>query len=123
MTVLGTVLICLVLFLAVIFGVKGTLVRMSSGCCDSGDILKKTKVRDKVKAHYPYTAKVEIGGMSCRNCAVRIENALNAADGVWAKVDLTHKEATVRLKENFSDAQLAEPIRQAGYSVRKIIRV
>lgn len=123
MIFLATVVICLVLAAAFVLGVRKSVSRMSSGCCGAGDAPKRMRVKDKVRSHYPYAAKVEIGGMSCRNCAVRVENALNSVGGVWAKVDLEHKEAAVRLKENLSDEQLAEPIREAGYSVGKIVRV
>ena len=30
--------------------------------------------------------------MSCKNCAVKVENTFNSMDGVWAKVDLSKKE-------------------------------
>jgi Cu+-exporting ATPase len=44
----------------------------------------------------PKTARLEIEGMSCASCAVRVEKALNRLDGVEASVNYATDEATVR---------------------------
>ena len=67
------------------------------GCCGSGAVSPvKRRVADRDETHYPYTAVLTIDGMTCGHCAVRVENALNELNGVWAKVDLGGKTALVR---------------------------
>ena len=40
------------------------------------------------RAARPYTAVLQVDGMTCSNCVRRVENALNRLDGVWAEADL-----------------------------------
>ncbi len=119
---MATVIICLVLFFLVLLGIKNFLKRMSSGCCSGGDTLRRLPVHDKNQAHYPYTVMLKVDGMTCRNCAVRVENALNTLDGVWARVNLEDKTAVVCLKQDLSDEQLAAPVCRAGYTVLEVQR-
>lgn len=119
---MSTAILCLVILLFLIFGVKSTMTRLSSGCCGGGDVARKNPVKDKNKKHYPFAATLEIGGMSCRNCAVHVENALNGLDGVWAKVNLEKNTATVLMKSGLSDEQLTCPVAAEGYTVSGIHR-
>lgn len=66
------------------------------------------------------TKKIIIEGMSCGHCSGRVEKALNALDGVTAKVSLADKTATVQLSKEISDEQLRKTIEDAGYQVVKI---
>ena len=59
-----------------------------------------------------------IEGMSCMHCAGRVENALNAIEGVKAHVDLKKKRATV--ETDADDAVLIKAVEDAGYKVTKI---
>ena len=76
--------------------------------------------RERNKAHYPYTKILKIDGMSCGNCANRVENALNALDGVWASVDLGSQEALVRMKQPTDPELLKNAVRKQGYTVIRI---
>ena len=55
-------------------------------------------------------------GMHCQNCARRIENAFNAKEGFYAKVDLGKKTALVRSKREVPDEELKQVVRGLGYS-------
>lgn len=61
-----------------------------------------------------------IDGMSCEHCSGRVEAALNALDGVTAKVDLQAKTATVELSKEVSDEVLKKAVTDAGYEVESI---
>lgn len=121
MSAATAVLVLIVLF-AVVFGVRNFAKHMATGCCGGGDVPRRNRVKDRNRDHYPYAATLAIGGMSCRNCAVHVENALNSLDGVWAKVDLDANRATVLMKSQLGDAQLTSPVAAAGYTVRGIER-
>jgi copper chaperone CopZ len=94
------ILICLlVLALRHIINKAGT----GGSCCSGGRKMeKKVKVSDKNKANYPYIYKISIEGMVCAGCVRNVENAINSADGLWARVDLENKEVTVRAKREMS---------------------
>lgn len=81
------------------------------GCCGSGAVSPvKRRVADRDETHYPYTAVLTIDGMTCGHCAVRVENALNELNGVWAKVDLGGKTALVRMVQPLPEAVLRQAI-------------
>ena len=58
-----------------------------------------------------------IEGMSCGHCSARVEKALNALDGVTAKVDLEAKTASIETEGRASDEQLKAAVTDAGYDV------
>ena len=84
---MSTALICILLLVVAVFGIKSYMKRLAYGCCSSGG---------KDPSHYPYRRIMKVDGMSCDSCAVRVENALNSLEGVWARVDLKTKEADIR---------------------------
>ena len=61
-----------------------------------------------------------IEGMSCGHCSARVEKALNAIDGVSAKVDLEKKEAAIELSGTVDDAALKAAVEEAGYKVTEL---
>lgn len=58
---------------------------------------------------------ITINGMSCGHCQARVEAALNAIEGVEAKVDLNKKIAVVTLASDVSDEVLMNAVKEAGY--------
>ena len=119
---ISTAVICVILAVICIFSVKKYRKKLTSGCCGAGGegTVKKRRVSDRNKAHYPYTKILKIDGMSCGNCANRVENALNALDGVWASVDLGSQEALVRMKQSTDPELLKNAVRKQGYTVIRI---
>lgn len=117
-----TIIICLILIVIGIYAVISYKKRLSSGCCGASGqpSVKRVKVQDKDLSHYPHHKILKVDGMSCGNCTVRVENALNSLDGVWARVNLMEEEADLYLKQDVSDDVLREAVKSAGYTVYKI---
>jgi len=62
--------------------------------------------------------ELEIGGMTCASCAMRIEKKLNRLDGVAATVNYATEKASVTVPFGYdSDALIAE-VEKAGYTAR-----
>ena len=59
-----------------------------------------------------------IEGMSCAHCSARVENALNAIEGVQAKVELKKKRAIV--ETDVADDVLIKAVEDAGYKVTAV---
>ena len=59
---------------------------------------------------------LSIGGMTCGACVARIENKLNALDGVEARVNLASERARVRMPPGTSPAVVIERIESAGFT-------
>ncbi|WP_022933071.1 heavy-metal-associated domain-containing protein [Treponema bryantii] len=117
---MGTAIVIFVLAIIVVCAILSIRKRIKYGsaCCGTHDAApKKIKVKDKNKAHYPYTYNLNVDGMHCSNCARRVENALNSKDGVWAKVNLEKKSVLVRAKNSLEESELSKIISDTGYTV------
>ncbi len=66
------------------------------------------------------TKTMHIEGMACGHCSARVEQALNALDGVSATVNLEAKTAAVTLAHPVDDAVLSKAVTDAGYTVISI---
>ncbi|MFU0826765.1 MAG: hypothetical protein ACFWTJ_04375 [Lachnoclostridium sp.] len=63
---------------------------------------------------------IKIEGMTCSHCQARVEKALNAIQGVKAKVDLKKKAAVVSFDSDIDDTVFKDAITEAGYEVVSI---
>lgn len=114
------IIIPAILVVILVFSVYSYLhkLRHGGGCCGEHDAApKKVKVEDRNKQNYPYTVVLKVDGMTCANCARRVENALNSLPGTWATVDLGARQATVLLKAQPDPDALRQAVRDAGYLV------
>ena len=101
------------------FSIKGYIKKITHGCC-GGEI--EPNKRKKVNLdEYKISKIVNIEGMTCKNCAIHIENELNDLNEVYAKVNLKKKYAVVNMKNNLSDDIINNAVKKAGYSVLSII--
>lgn len=119
---ISTAIIVVILVLLCIHAVRSYAKKLRSGCCGSSGekAEKKVRVADRNKEHYPYQVSVEIEGMVCGNCAIRVENALNRMEGVWTKVDLSARQALIRSKQPIAEQTIRSEVRRLGYTVMKI---
>ncbi|MFL8888847.1 heavy metal translocating P-type ATPase [Helcococcus kunzii] len=62
---------------------------------------------------------LNIEGMSCEHCKLKVEEALNTV-GKNAKVDLANKSATVDVTEDVELKELEKAVEEAGYEVRGV---
>ncbi|GAB3747465.1 heavy metal translocating P-type ATPase [Microlunatus parietis] len=60
--------------------------------------------------------ELEIGGMTCASCAVRIEKKLNRLDGVSATVNYATEKAAITAPAGVEPATLIDVVQQTGYS-------
>ena len=114
-------IVVLVIAVFAVLVIKGYMKRLSSGCCGAGgDAQEKIKVADKNKAHYPYAATLTVDGMMCAACETRVENALNAIDGVWAKASSGAGRVDVLMKAPVDEDTLRKTINDLGvYTLMK----
>lgn len=95
--------------------------KLSSGCCGAGgDKEKKILPQDTDISSYPYLCRVGIEGMTCKNCAMRIENVFNKREGFYASVDFKNNTAEIRTKNPPTDFEIRSTIVGLGYSVVSI---
>ena len=117
-------IICIVLGLACVLGIVSYVKRLSHGCCgSSGDKVKRLKPQDTDRSHYPYCYQLKIDGMTCKNCAVRIENAFNGTGDYYAEVELSKRIGKVRAKAETAEAELRRVVARCGYSVVSVEQI
>lgn len=110
-------MLCLVIIAAIIvYSVISYRKKIAAGCCGaSADLVKKRKIADKNREHYPYHAVIKVDGMICGNCVRSVENALNCFGDVFARADLSKGSVDVLMKKDYSMEELYEALRAAGY--------
>ena len=120
-SIVSTVIICGILILICIFSVRSYMKKLKNGCCGSGgDSIKRIQPQDREVEHYPYIKRAAVEGMTCKNCAIRIENAFHRQEGFLVQVNLRHRCAVVRSKQPISDDTLRMTIQRLGYQVKNI---
>lgn len=62
------------------------------------------------------SVELEIGGMTCASCAMRIEKKLNKLDGVAATVNYATEKARVTVPAGYDPAQLIAEVEKTGYT-------
>jgi len=60
--------------------------------------------------------ELEIGGMTCASCAMRIEKKLNKLDGVEASVNYATEKAKVTVPAGYDPAMLIAEVEKTGYT-------
>lgn len=60
--------------------------------------------------------ELEIGGMTCASCAMRIEKKLNKLDGVTATVNYATEKAKVTVPDGYDAAALIAEVVKTGYT-------
>lgn len=63
---------------------------------------------------------IEIKGMNCQHCVAKVTKALNAIDGVEAKVDLKKKSAVVNFDKDIDDKVFIDAITGVDFEVVSI---
>jgi len=91
--------------------------KAKSSCCGTAETVLANKVEDTDESHYPYRYYVGIDGMSCSNCAARVENSINALGDTWAYVQLGRKRAEVLAKNEKSEADFVSALSSTDYTV------
>ncbi|WP_173921696.1 cation-translocating P-type ATPase [Agromyces sp. Marseille-P2726] len=59
---------------------------------------------------------LDIGGMTCASCAMRIEKKLNKLDGVTATVNYATEQARVEAPAGYDPAELIAEVEKSGYT-------
>ena len=113
------IIIIAILSVILLFAILRTVKHLKGGgCCSSGS----TTIRDKKTLTAPILGEkvLTIEGMSCENCEIRVQNALNRLDGILCKVNWRKKTAAVSYIAEISDEQLKETVEKLGYEVTSI---
>lgn len=115
------IILVLIVIIILIFALKGSMKHFNGeGACCGGNVNNKVKVDDKNISHYPYTITVYTEGMKCDGCKLKVENALNAKNGIYATANYHKNIVKVHMKENLSDEIITKVVEEAGYRVKSV---
>lgn len=120
-----TLIIIVVIAILMVFAVRHAyrVFSLKDDCCGGGPKAPKAKkvavvtVEDTDEANYPYSLDVKVKGMTCEKCVERVQNALNAQPGTWAKVDLASGAARILAKFAIDRDAIERAVEDAGYYV------
>lgn len=115
--IVSTVIISLIILVILVIGVRSMIRRATTGCCGAGDEVKPIYPQDRDLSHYPFRYRLQIQGMTCQNCAFRIQNAFHKQDGLYARVNRHKKEAVVSAKQPQTQEALSKIVTGLGYTV------
>ena len=115
------IILVLIVIIILIFALKGSMKHFNGeGACCGGNVNNKVKVDDKNISHYPYTITVYTEGMKCDGCKLKVENALNAKNGIYATANYHKNIVKVHMKENLSDEIITKVVEEVGYRVKSV---
>lgn len=115
-----TGIIISVLVVVCFIAVRTYVKKLAHGCCGAGGDKERkiAETADLSDCKYRYTVKIV--GMTCKNCAVRIENTFNRQEGIFAQVDYKSGIAEISAKEPLPEIVIRQRIVGLGYSVEEI---
>lgn len=117
----STFIICAVLVVIGVCAILSYKKKLKNGCCGTGGGDIKIAPSDTNESHYAHKAVISIGGMTCQNCAIRIENAFNRREGFMVKVNLRKKQAELWSKTKADENDIRRTIQGMDYSVIGIV--
>lgn len=114
----NTIIVGILLLVIVLALLRAKKHFRGGGCCGSGG----NTIREKKALSAPKIGEkvLTIEGMTCENCEIRVENALNRIDGVACRVNWKKKTATVSYSTEVSDEVLKAAVEKRGYKVTSI---
>ncbi len=104
-------MLALVCFLTIHSSIKHF--KGEGGCCGGGGGIIETK--KTLSEPELGSKKISISGMTCDNCRIRVQNALNSIDGLSANVNLKKGTAILHFSKEISDDEIRKCIENAGY--------
>ncbi len=115
-----TAIIIILLSLICVFSIKSYMKKLAHGCCGTGtDEKQQPDIPSSSPSEYTHQYIVQIGGMTCKNCAMRIQNAFTRK-GLHTVVDHKSGIATIHADAAVSDFAIRQTIIGLGYSVETI---
>ena len=113
--------ILVILVIALIYGVKGTVKHFKGegACCGGGSGTVKAK-RKSLKNPKLGEKTIQIEGMHCDHCRQSVMSELNKIEGVAAKVDLKKNRAVISYDRPVKEEDLRRAVERAGFKVSSI---
>ena len=120
-----TLIILIVIIVGMVFAGRRMyrVFSLKDDCCGGGPKEPKSKkakpveVTDTDEANYPHELTVRVKGMTCEKCVERVQNALNALPGTWARADLATGETRILAKAPIDRDTIERAVEEAGYYV------
>lgn len=96
---------------------KGSLPEKETRLAHLKEEENQEEKREENKEETMNKLELKVNGMSCGHCQKRVEDALNALEGVKAKVNLEEGKADISYPDEVSIKDLKDAVKDAGYQV------
>lgn len=120
---MSTVIILLILIIIAFYAFKNSFQHFKGegGCCGGGKCSAPMKMPKKtLKDPIVGSMQLNISGMHCQNCAVKLCNALNKIDGICANVVLENDLAIISFDRTIDTMELYSVVEDVGYKIVSI---
>jgi len=108
------VIVVILLVLLIVYPMIKKIGRRET-CCGT----KKEKTPRKHLKHVEGKYILNIEGMRCSNCQRKVANAINAIDGLSAKVSLEKNQAVISYEKNPCKEEAIEAIQKLDFLIKK----
>ena len=118
----ATVIVGIIFLVAFFFAMRGAINHWrgnGGGCCGGGEVTAppKKKLHGQIIGH----KTIDITGMTCKNCKIRVEQMLDTIDGAAATVNLHYNNADLAMTREVSDDEIRKAM--AGQDDYKITAI
>ena len=117
---MATVVVGIIVVIALGFALKGVIAhwRGESSCCGGAKITPppKKKLSGQIIGH----KIIDIEGMTCGNCKIRVEQLLNDIAGAAATVNLHRNIADVEMTREVTDEEIYQALADSDYTITAI---
>ena len=111
------IIIIIILVVILIPAVKTSITHMKGeGDCCGGP--KEKPKKKKIEGKPIKKEILNIEGMQCNNCRVRLENKLNEIDDIVAKVNLAKKTAEISYYKDVEKTTIVEVVERLDFKVK-----
>lgn len=116
---MATAIVGILVLIALFFASKGVLkhFRGESSCCGGSVTAPPPK---KLNGTIIGKKVIDIKGMTCGNCKIRVEQALNTIDGAAAEVNLHRNHAVLKMTREVSDDEIRQALAGNSYTITSI---
>lgn len=116
---MATAIIIGIIIALCIIAVKSYLKKLAHGCCGAGGDTERASAHKTDISGCKYKYTVHIGGMSCKNCAAKIEQSFNG-QGIYARADHKSGIAEIYSETPVSEFVVRSTVVGLGYDIERI---
>ena len=118
---MSTIIVAILVIIALGFALRGVLKhwRGEGACCGGGGV-SAVPPKKELEGRIIGEKVIGIEGMTCGNCKIRVEQALDSIEGAVSEVNLHHNRATLKMTREATDDEIRSALVGSDYKITSI---